>query len=468
MKKISLLFFLLFSGSCIFSQQMIKGHFPLLENQYVTLKGFHDFESYTIDSVQIDENGDFVLHYYPTDYGMGYLTTSDKKTFSVVLCGETIELKGENLAYTESIEIVKGEENRLFELYVGEHIRREQTLSAWVYLEKIYALDSLFMIQLEPKNAIKKEKSRIQQEDNKFLANLDKTSYLHWYLPLRKLISSVSTIAQYRTEEIPDAIAAFRQIDYMEPKLSHSGLLADVIDAHFWLIENSGRNLDSVYIEMNVSIDVMIENLVQNEQKFDQINKYLLKLLEKRSLYPTAEHLALKILHEKRCPIEKNFLKQLENYRTMKVGKIAPDINFNHNIYLKNEPQQKLPQKLSAINNRFVLLVFGASWCTQSSAELASIFRYYPTWKEQDLEVVFVSLDENKEILKNFSSIFPFFTYCDYKKWESPAVQNYYIYTTPTFYLLNKQREIILKPTSAYQVNAWVDWYLIQGNLKAD
>jgi hypothetical protein len=39
-----------------------------------------------------------------------------------------------------------------FSLYAAEHPRREQALSAWKYLEKIYQLDSLFSVQQLPKS----------------------------------------------------------------------------------------------------------------------------------------------------------------------------------------------------------------------------------------------------------------------------------------------------------------------------
>jgi hypothetical protein len=33
-------------------------------------------------------------------------------------------------------------------------------------------------------------------------------------------------------------------------------------------------------------------------------------------------------------------------------------------------------------------------------------------------------------------------------------------------YLLDAKREILLRPNSVKQVDAWVDWYLVQGNMK--
>jgi hypothetical protein len=69
------------------------------------------------------------------------------KPFIVVLSGNNIELKGEAFSIPQTVEISKGEENKLFAQYAAEHPRREQTLSAWVYLEKIYRKDEMFAKQ---------------------------------------------------------------------------------------------------------------------------------------------------------------------------------------------------------------------------------------------------------------------------------------------------------------------------------
>jgi hypothetical protein len=59
---------------------------------------------------------------------------------------------------------------------------------------------------------------------------------------------------------------------------------------------------------------------------------------------------------------------------------------------------------------------------------------------------------------------YPFFTYCDFKKWESKVVQDYYVFGTPTMYLLDRNQKILLRPNSVAQMDAWIDWYLVQGN----
>jgi thiol-disulfide isomerase/thioredoxin len=462
--RILIISILLFISAFAYTQHSITGTFTELANQQIKLVGFRGFDKFVIDSTQANEKGQFQLSFGTEDFGMAYLLSEDNKSFVVILSGEGLSLKGESFAIAKSIEIVASNENKLFGQYASEHPRREQTLSAWDYLSIIYKNDSLFAGHNSPKQAIETEMTRIKAEDSLFLANLPEDSYVSYYLPLRKLLSSVSTITQYRTEEIPASIHAFREIDYTDNRLYKSGLLKETIEGHFWLIENSGRSLDSVYIEMNKSIDVLVANLLKEEQKLNEITEYLFKVLEKRSLLRASEYLALKLLNEQGCTLNNDFAAQLESYRAMKKGNTAPDIVFNGDIFTPGYGKSNIPQKLSDIKSSYIVVVFGASWCPQCPQELLQIAELYHQWKEQGVEVVFVSLDEDEKIFKSFAGRFPFNSLCDYQKWESPIVKNYHAFATPTIYLLNTKREILLRPNSVKQLDSWINWYLVQGN----
>ena len=454
----------LFIVTIMWAQDTVIGTFPNHSNQQIKLYSFNIFETYILDSVKANEKGEFSLSFNENDYGMGYIAAEDNKPFFVVLSSETIKLKGQNLTLSESIQILEGTENQIFAQYAIEHLRREQALSAWGYLEKIYAIDSLFAMHAVPQKVISNEKQRIKKEDSLFLASLPANSYVSYYLPLRKLVSSVSIIAQYRPEEIPNTLASFRRINYTDPRLQNSGLLVDIIESHFWLIENSGRSLDSVYIEMYKSIDHLVENLLPDEYKLNEITEYLFKFFEKRSLFSASEYLALKLLNENVCNINTDFVAQLESYRTMKKGNIAPDFDFKNDVISIGYEAHQEPKKLSDIKSKYIVVVFGASWCPQCPQELSKISTHYNAWKEQSVEVIFVSLDEDEKLFKSFAKVFPFISICDYEKWESPVVNNYHVFATPTMYLLDNKRKILLRPNSVNQLDAWVDWYLVKGN----
>lgn len=451
-----ILCFILFVSNCLFSQN-ITGNFVNIVNQKIKLEGYNGLNTYSISSTQTDKKGNFKLTYSISDYGVGYLIGEDNKPLFVILSGEDIEIKGESLSFPKTIKVKKGQENIFFEKYAIDHPQREQALSAWGFLEKIYTSDSLFSTQKLPLKAIQDEKLRIINEDKTFLENLPKGSYVNWFLPTRKFISSISTIAQYRQIEIPETIEAFRTLNYTDQKLYKSGLFKDAIENHFWLLENSGKPLDKVFEEMKISIDAMFLQLGTNEKIFNEVTNYLFDLLEKNSLFQSSEYLALKVLNERSCALNSDLANQLETYRAMKKGNIAPDVVFNNSFFAT---QNKIATKLSAMRNNYTVVVFGASWCPKCKEELPEIVKSYAKWKSKGVEVIFVALEDNKNSFIDFAKSFPFPSYSDLNKWESKIVKDYYVFSTPTIFLLDKKREIILRPNSVKQMDAWVDWYL--------
>jgi hypothetical protein len=193
----------------------------------------------------------------------------------------------------------------------------------------------------------------------------------------------VSTIAQYRTKEIPQTITAFRELDYTDDRLYKSGLLKETIKSHFWLIESSSRSLDSVYIAMNKSIDHLIKNLLSDDQKLNGITEYLFKLLEERSLFTSSEYLAIKVLNEVNCTIDDDLAMQLDSYHTMKIGNMAPNIQLSGDLVDPGYNKDALPKKLSDLKSKYVAVVFGASWCPKCVEELPKIAKSYTKWKAQ-------------------------------------------------------------------------------------
>jgi thiol-disulfide isomerase/thioredoxin len=183
----------------------------------------------------------------------------------------------------------------------------------------------------------------------------------------------------------------------------------------------------------------------------------LFDLLEKHSLFQASEYLALKVLNEGGCSLNSNISNQLETYRAMKKGNIAPDIIFNNSFFAN---QNRLDDKLSDLKNKYTVVLFGASWCPKCKEELPEVVKAYAKWKSKGIEVIFVALEDDKKTFIEFAKAFPFPSYSDNKKWESKIAKDYYVFSTPTIFLLDNKREILLRPNSVKQVDAWVDWFL--------
>jgi thiol-disulfide isomerase/thioredoxin len=253
-------------------------------------------------------------------------------------------------------------------------------------------------------------------------------------------------------------------LDYSDNRLYKSGLFKDALESHFWLLENSGLSLDSVYIEMKISIDAMFLHLLKDEKKLNEITDFLFDLLERHSLFRASEYLALKALNERSCTINSNLASQLETYRAMKIGNTAADFPLTSHLFLPKGFNLPATAMMSRMISKYLVVVFGASWCPKCKEELPEMVKHYSDWKANGVEVLFVSLDMDKDVYYNFVKDLPFPSVCDLKKWDGEVVTKYYVFGTPTMFLIDKDRKIVLRPNSVNQIDAWVDWYLLKGN----
>lgn len=453
--KIKLFLFLYFFSITI-NAQVVSGNLIAHVNQEITLEGFNGVNTYLISTTTIDSKGNFSLSFSTNDTGIGYLRIKESKPFWILLNKENVTIKGNSLIDFNSIQVVEGKQNKMLQQYGKEHQLRVQVLNAWNYLDKIYSANSLFDDKKGTKTAIVNEITIIEEEDQKFIKQLPQDGYLSWYISLRKQLGAIATMSQFKKNELQQLVQKFRLLNYSDDRLFKSGLLKDVIDSHFWILENNGYTSEKSLQEMKLSIDSIVSSLTKDEEKLNSVTDYLFDLLERHSLFAASEYLALKLLNEVSCTLDGDLVKQLETYRAMKKGNKAPDIEFIGDGLYSNLSKNTTYKRLTDIKSKFKLVVFGASWCPKCTEEIPEIVKIYPNWKSKDVEIVFISLDESKDAFQRFSEKFPFISISDLKKWESKIAKDYFVFATPTMYLLDSDNLIVLKPISAKQIDAWL------------
>ncbi|MBW6481693.1 MAG: TlpA family protein disulfide reductase [Vicingaceae bacterium] len=456
LKSILLIYYLIVGNFFIGFSQHLSGNLMYHINQEIKLIGYNGFKSIALAKTSVDEKGFFKLIYDTNYKGMGYLETTDKSQLFVLLNEPNIIIHGNYLKEPNSIKFEKSNENVLFNQYAIEHNQREKALAGWKYLLPQYEEILPLKQQKEIYTLIKNEINRIEKQDNDFLVKMDTHTYVSYFLPKRKLLDDIPLSAQRYTERIPQHIADFRTINFNDNRLYHSGIMDDLIESHYWLLENSGMTMDSMYLQMNTSTDYLIKNLEKNEVLLNDVADFLFNLLEKRSVFKASEYLALKLLTQSSCKLNDNITNQLEIYRAMKIGNTAPDIDLHINKPLLNNKVTKL----SELKSEYTLLVFGSSWCPQCAEEIPKIINYYPKWKDYGLEVVFIALDTDKGNYELFIKDFLFIATCDFKKWETKAAKDYHVFATPSLFLLDTNRKIVLRPSSIEHIETWVNYNL--------
>ena len=257
-------------------------------------------------------------------------------------------------------------------------------------------------------------------------------------------------------KETQSSINIFKNINFSDPQLYSSGLIFSIIERQFWALQKSGLDEATKLRELNASVDIILDSVKKNEKLYNDLVKYLFQYFEKYSLFTASEYIALKALNQKEVNLNSALVNKLESYRKMRVGNMAPNFELVGDI-LKNGVVLKNTVRLADINAKYKLIIFGGSWCSQCRSEMIQLLPRYNNWRSKGLEVVFISLDTDKKEFENFTAPFPFYSACDYKKWETQAAKDYYVSSSPTIFLLDSDNKIILRPPTVASLDSWLD-----------
>jgi len=265
-----------------------------------------------------------------------------------------------------------------------------------------------------------------------------------------------NTYVNTSPKEIQSSTNPFLNINYSNPQVYTNGLIYNIIERQFWSIQNSPLTEAAKYKEITSSVDIILDSLSKNDKLYKDLTKYLFQYFEKYSLFNASEYIALKALNQKEVTLNSALAFKLESYRKMKVGNRAPNFELVGDVF-KNGSVLKAAVHLADIKTKYKLVIFGGSWCPQCRAEMIQLLPRYNNWKAKGVEVFFVSLDTDKNEFENFTAPFPFYSACDYKKWETQAAKDFYVSSSPTIFLLDSNNKIILRPPTVASLDSWLE-----------
>jgi thiol-disulfide isomerase/thioredoxin len=269
--------------------------------------------------------------------------------------------------------------------------------------------------------------------------------YVKSYLKYRDVFQQILKENKTKEEEIA-AENAFLGLDFSSIDLYHSGMVKDFFEAYFKQLFKLG-NKELIVKKMNTFSELIKGKIQSKPIILNNYVEYLVKQYEKYGLVEVAEHLALALLDDNKCRMDAKTLPLLEQYKKMAIGNIVPHVVFSNQLKYKSSAD---------INAKYKVIVFGASWCEECKAELPQFKEYAEIFKTKyDTEIIFVSIDTKEEEFKNFTKDFPFVSTCDLEGWDGGNVKNYYVFATPSIYVLDIENKIVAKPSNAINTSRW-------------
>ena len=141
-----------------------------------------------------------------------------------------------------------------------------------------------------------------------------------------------------------------------------------------------------------------------------------------------------------------------ESIQRLSVGHMPPNIQLND--------VNGLPLDLYALasKKKYTLVLFWSSYCEHCKGEAPEVKACYDSWNKKGFEILGVSIDRSPDAWKAAISErgFAFPNVCGMKDFQSPVAKDYRVTRTPAFYLLNTKGEIVLKPKSIREVQAYL------------
>jgi thiol-disulfide isomerase/thioredoxin len=420
----------------------IQGHFPKFPNSKYELKGYEGLQQITIATTNSKEEGKFELEYPKNYIGNAQLYMNGAYLTLLFLNQENIHIFWEDLTKREDMKITNSKEYNAFLTGMKVFQESEAKLAGLHYLIPLYAQDSI------------KQKMFIQELDTvanafpSYIKSLPNTLYVRQYLLTKGLIEQMPKTVETYTWRAPAHAPEFMAIDFKA--LKHSGLYKDIIEGYTNLVERFP--LEEVYPLLNEAIDKVLNELKDEPTIQQELAQEWFTLLEQKSLFRSAEHLALKMLNQENCMLNDRSKDMFEQYRKLAIGKTAP------NIILEYKDKRAKSKDLKSIKSKYKLVIFGASWCPNCKNDYSKWQeKYVELKKEYDVEVVYISLDTDLNEFEGFYKEAKFITYCDSKGWETQAAKDYYVFATPTYILLDKELKILAKINSPEHLQAWLE-----------
>jgi len=140
---------------------------------------------------------------------------------------------------------------------------------------------------------------------------------------------------------------------------------------------------------------------------------------------------------------DKTLVEGLTLFKNTSIGNKAPDFSFEI-----EKDSKKIITKLSALNiAESYIVVFWSSTCSHCLDEIPDLQTFLKSQDTKKLKVIAIGLEEEPYKWKDLTYDFPEFIHVYGEgKWDNPIGDSYGVTSTPTYFILNKAKEIIEKP----------------------
>ena len=449
MKAYALIIILFLNANFSFAQN-ISVKVQNLDDNKATLFSLSGEKISFIDSISVNNKSEFEFQLEKNNSGI-YRLTFNNNNPSLQSRAETswldfisddndVEIKTDANNILDSLKVIQSESNKIY----YEFIKRNKD-----YKTKSELLQLLL--------------SRYPKEDDYYQTTQEKLSQIQaeylYFVNVTAQANSNSFIARYvRTVQLPvvePSIPFEEQLTYLKTHaldnvnfnddgLIHSDAFTNKSIEYLTYYRNPQLPLELLEKEFMLAIDTILGKAKVNNIVYTHIVEYLLDGFKKFGFDNVINYIVENyVIKDDLCLDEKlttTLERRIQQARNFKIGTVVP------NIILPDSAVSMID--LNKVDAEKTLIIFYASWCPHCQTLLPQVYELYKNQKEKKFEVFAVSIDTTRTDWLNFirTNNLDWINVSDLNGWEGQAVEDYYIYATPTMFLVDRERKLIVMP----------------------
>ncbi len=237
---------------------------------------------------------------------------------------------------------------------------------------------------------------------------------------------------------------ALDNVDFNNSLLINSDVFTNKTIEYLTYFRNPQLPLELLEKEFMSAVDSILNKARVNQLVYLHIVEYLIDGFKKYGFDKVLDYIVENyVIKDDLCldgKTEGLIKRRIDQAKFLKIGNIVPNIIISDlsgkQIELKNITAEK------------TLIIFYTSWCTHCKELLPKLNELKKSSSGKKFEVLAISLDNKKEdwlsfVKDNCSNLI---NVSDLKGWDGKAANDYFIYATPTMFLVDKDSKIIGKP----------------------
>ncbi len=440
MKCLVLLLLLLLSQIRTFSQSIVI----IVDNsdKKATLFSLSGEKTASIDSVESNTVDEF--RFILTDKHPGFyrIKFNQKTWLDFIYDNEDVEIETDANSILDSLKVIKSESNKIY----YEFIKLNQE-----YKIKTELLQLILARYPKEDDYYQTTKEKLIQVQKEYLYFVNETAQANPNSFITRYIRSAQLPIVETSIPIDEQLTylkthALDNVNFYDDGLVFSDAFTNKTIEYLTYYRNPQLPLELLEKEFNSAIDTILNKAKVNEIVYTHIVEYLLDGFKKFGFDNVINYIVENyVIKDDLCLDEKlttTLDRRIQQAKNFKIGNVVP------NIILPDSSGSMI--ELIKINVKKILIIFYASWCPHCQTLLPQIYELYNNQSEKNFEVIAVSIDTVRTDWLNFvrTNNLNWINVSDLEGWNGKAVADYYIYATPSMFLVDMKLKIIGLPVN--------------------